>query len=170
MISGVHVEVLLASAYALFLALVAIALELLARHSHRRSELYRNLGFVYSRDLDQWECPAGRQLVQVEKDLQRGIVRYRAQAGWCNSCSLKLNCTDSNEGRVLETRLAPWIDSEMRRFHRGLSLALLLLASLILAAEAVHYRLLQEWILLLSLLLGAGIAEAKLWATLRLHK
>ena len=58
MISGVHVEVLLAAIYAIFLVSVAFVLEFLARHSHKRSEHYRNLGFVYLQKMDLWECPA----------------------------------------------------------------------------------------------------------------
>ena len=37
MISGVHIEVVLAASYAVFLAGVAFALETLAQHSHKRS-------------------------------------------------------------------------------------------------------------------------------------
>src|SRR5262249_9607905 len=143
-------------------------LEALARHSHRRSERYRTSGFVYYRDLDQWECPAGRQLVQVGRDLQRGIMQYRAEADGCNSCSLKLNCTDSNEGRVLETQMASWFESELRRFHRALSLALLLLAVIILGTESFRYTRPNELALLISLLLGVGTAMARLGASLRM--
>ena len=96
-------------------------------------------------------------------------MRYRAEAKWCNSCSLKLNCTSSNEGRVLETRLASWFESELRRFHRALSLALLLLAIIILAAESFRHTRPQELALLISLLLCAGIAVARLWVSLRLR-
>lgn len=166
MITGVHVEVMLASGYAIFLACVAFALELLARCSHRRSEGYRTSGFTYSRDFDQWECPAGRQLVQVNKDLQRGIVRYQADAKGCNSCSLKLNCTDSNEGRVLETRLAPWFESELRRFHRGLSMALLFLATLLLLAEFIRHSGPQDRLTLVALLLPLGFVQLKLLPSL----
>jgi hypothetical protein len=167
MISGVHVEVVLAAGYSIFLAGIALVLELLARHSHKRSERYRNSGFVYFRDLDRWECPAGRHLVQVETDYQRRRVIYRAPADACNACSLKLNCTDSDEGRRLETRLDSWIESELSRFHRGLSLALLLLASLLLVAEAVRYDRPRDLIVLVGLLVGVGIAQARLWASFR---
>jgi len=115
MIAGVHNEVLLAFGYAAFLAGVGFALELLARHSHKRSELYRNAGFVYRQKLDLWECPVGRQLLRIETDYQRRIVHYRAPAEACNACSLKNNCTDSNDGRRLDTSLDSWLESELRR-------------------------------------------------------
>src|SRR6185437_11572228 len=80
MISGVHIEVILAATYVVFLLAVAFALELLARHSHQRSESYRKSGFVYFRELDAWECPAGQQLLPHETHFHRKIVHYRAPA------------------------------------------------------------------------------------------
>jgi hypothetical protein len=121
MISGFHVEVVLAAAYSIFLVAVALVLEFLARHSNKRSERYRNSGFLYFQKMDLWECPAGRQLLRAETDYQRRIVHYRAPADECTACSLKNNCTDSNEGRLLKRHLDSWVESELRRFHRGIS-------------------------------------------------
>jgi hypothetical protein len=165
MIAGVHNEVLLAVGYATFLVGVAFALEVLARHSHKRSELYRNAGFVYRQKLDLWECPMRRQLLRAETDYQRRIVHYRAPAEACNACSLKNNCTDSNDGRRLEARLDSWLESELRRFHRGISLALLLLATVILLAEAVRHTEPRELTLVGCLLVPVGIVETKLFSS-----
>jgi hypothetical protein len=165
MISGVHVEVVLAASYAIFLVAVAFVLELLARHSHKRSERYRNSGFVYFQKMDLWECPAGRQLLRAETDYQRRIVHYRAPADACNACSLKNNCTDSNEGRLLESRLDSWLESELRRFHRGVSLALLLLATVILLAETVRHAEARELLIVGTLLIPVGLAEAMLFVS-----
>ena len=166
MIWGVHTEVFLALAYALFLMGVAFLLERLARRSQKRAEGYRNSGFIYFRDLDYWECPAGHQLVQLRTDHQRRVTTYRAPASACNSCSLKLNCTDSDEGRVLERRLDTWIESELRQFHRGISLALLLLATVILLGEIVRYPPLRDREALVALLLTLGFAQVKLLPSL----
>jgi hypothetical protein len=163
---GVHTEVFLALAYALFLMGVAFLLERLARRSQKRAEGYRNSGFIYFRDLDYWECPAGHQLVQLRTDHQRRVTTYRAPASACNSCSLKLNCTDSDEGRVLERRLDTWIESELRQFHRGISLALLLLATVILLGEIVRYPPLRDREALVALLLTLGFAQVKLLPSL----
>jgi len=163
MISGVHIEVVLGATYAIFLVAVAFVLELMARHSHQRSERYRNSGFVYFRDMDLWECPAGRQLLRIETDYQQRVVHYRAPADACNTCSLKNNCTDSNEGRLLRSHLDSWIESELRRFHRGISLALLLLATVILIAEAVRHATPRELLIVGCLLLPLGFAEAQLF-------
>jgi hypothetical protein len=162
MITGVHLEVVLAAGYAIFLAGVAVVLELVARHSHRRSEGYRNSGFVYRQKMDLWECPAGRQLLRLDTDYQRRIVRYRAPAQLCNSCSLKNNCTDSDDGRLLESHLDSWVDSELRRFHRGISLVMFVLATFILSVETVRYADSRDLAIIVVLLIPALIADARL--------
>jgi hypothetical protein len=167
MIWRIHLEVFLALGYALFLMGVAFLLERLARRSQKRTEGYRNAGFIYFRDHDYWECPAGHQLVQLNTDHQRQITTYRAPASACNSCSLKLNCTDSEEGRVLERRWDTWIDSEIRRFHRGLSLALLLLATLILLAETYRYPHVRDREALVLFLMPLGYVQLQLLPSLR---
>lgn len=167
MIPGIHIEVLLACGYAAFLAAIAILLESLASHSRRRSEHYRNSGFVYRRQMDVWECPAGRQLVHIETDYRQRVVRYRAPAQECNSCSLKHNCTDSDEGRMLESRLDYWVESELRRFHRGISLTLMILATLILCVETIRHADARELAVLIALLVPLGVADAWLLGSLR---
>jgi hypothetical protein len=49
---------------------------------------------------------------------------------------LKKNCTDSEDGRKLEHHLDSWLQSE-HCFHRGISLALLGLAAVILLLEMI---------------------------------
>lgn len=161
MIYGVHIEVALASAYALLLVAVSIILEWLARHSHHRSEHYRNSGFIYKKKEDVWQCPTGHHLTREQTDFERKIARYRAPAHKCNVCHCKRDCTDSDGGRLLESRMDSWLESELRRFHRGISLALLLLASLILAAEMLRHREVRDWLLLAGLLLPIGITGSR---------
>ena len=161
MIHGVHIEVLLAGGYALLLVAVALILELVARHSHRRSEHYRNSGFVYRQKLDVWECPTGHHLTREQTDFERKIAQYRAPAHKCNACHLKKDCTDSNDGRVLESRLDAWLQSELSRFHRGISLALMLLAVLFLVAEMFRHQEPRDWIVLVALLAPIGIAGSR---------
>jgi len=170
MIGGLHTEVILALTYALFLMAVAFVLERLARRSQKRAEGYRNSGFIYFRELDYWECPAGHQLVQLHTDYQRRVTLYRAPASACNSCSLKLNCTESDQGRLLERRLDTWFESELHRFHRGISLALLLLATIILVAELVRFPHLRDREALVGLLLPLGLAQLKLLPSLGLRR
>jgi hypothetical protein len=162
MISGVHTEVVLAASYAIFLTTVAVGLELLARHSLKHSERYRNSGFTYFRDRDAWECSAGQQLLRQESHYERRIIHYRAPAEACNRCALKNNCTDSNEGRVLKSHLDSWIESELRRFHRGISVVLLFLAAIILLAEAMRHSEGYGLLVVASLLLPISLVETKL--------
>ncbi len=165
MIGGVHIEVILAGGYALFLVGVAGILEWLARHSHRRSEHYRNSGFTYQHKLDVWECPTGHHLTREETDFERKIARYRAPAHKCNVCHCKKDCTDSDDGRLLESRLDAWLQSELCRFHRGISLALWLLAVLILGVEMLRHREARDWLVLAVLLLPIGIAGSRYLVT-----
>jgi hypothetical protein len=163
MISGVHIEVVLAASYAIFLVGIALILELLARHSHQRSERYRNAGFVYVQDLDVWECPASRQLRRTATVYERRLAHYRAPADTCNACALKKNCTDSSDGRLLMRHLDSWVESELRRFHRGISLVLFVLATLILVAETVRHGEPREVFLVVCLLVPIGLAETQLF-------
>jgi hypothetical protein len=157
MISGVHLEVVLAGSYAIFFVAVAFALEMVARHSHKRSERYRNSGFVYFHKMDLWECPAGRQLLRSGKDHQRRPVHYRAPAEACNACSLKKKLHGFR-------RRTPRLESELRRFHRGISLVLLLLATIILLAETAQHAEPRESLIVGGLLIPLGIAETKLFS------
>ena len=165
MISGVHVEVVLAASYAIFLVGVAFVLEFLARHSHKRSEHYRNSGFVYFQKMDLWECPAGRQLLRIETDYQHRlstIVRLQTHATHAPSrITAPIPTTDAS----LESHLDSWVESELRRFHRGISLALLLLATVILVAETVRHAEPRELFLVGCLLVPVGLAETKLFAS-----
>ncbi len=164
MIRGVHIQVLMAAGYAVFLAVAALALELLARHSHRRSKQFQVAGFHYHPQLDAWECPTGKRLPRAESDPARRLVVYRAPAHVCNRCHLKSDCTDSDQGREIERRLDSWLDSEIRRFHRGLSLALVFLAALILVTEIFFHKFSSDrdllWtVLALMILLASRLAK-----------
>lgn len=65
---------------------------------------------------------------------------------------------------MIERRLDDWIGRELQRFHRGISLTLLLLASVILAAAAVRYEQPRELALLASLLVIIGIIGSRMLA------
>ena len=124
--------------YAAFLLCVAIGLDLLARHSHARSQRYRTAGFTYHHKHDAWICPEDQILTRSETDHERRLIRYRGRPHICNNCPSKGECTDSNEGREVVSAMDPWPHSEAGRFHRGISLCVALIAALILAAEALR--------------------------------
>lgn len=135
---NIHPEVLFVGSYAVFLLAAALGLDLLARHSHARSERYRTAGFTYLRQHDTWICPEDQILTRSETDHERRLVRYRGRPQICNQCPTKSECTDSNDGREVVRKMDRWPHSEAGRFHRGISLCIILVATLILAAELVR--------------------------------
>ena len=148
MLAEFHLETLLAAGYALLLLAIAAGLELMGRHSHRRAGQFHHRGFRFHKHADHWECPHGAKLERAEIDNELRVMRYRAPAQTCNGCPIKAQCTDSDSGRELSISLDPWLSSEIGRFHRGISLALLILAALIMAVELVrHGRGPARWIL-----------------------
>jgi hypothetical protein len=134
-----HVEPLLATAYAFLLLGIAAGLEWMGRHSHRRSHRFHTAGFRFHQQADDWECPEGARLVRAEIDNELRVIRYRAPAHTCNRCPIKERCTDSDGGREIEVALDPWLRSAVGRFHRGMSLALVVLAGLITAIELFRH-------------------------------
>lgn len=167
MLRAIPIEVLLAAGYALFLMIVAVALEWLARRSHQRSEQYELAGFKFHADVDRWECPTGQHLHRSEVEHDQRIIRYKAPAHACNACHIKTNCTDSETGREIEHHLDSWLTSEIRRFHNGISLALLTLAALLLGIEAVRFPHPPAVFILAVLFLPIGIAVFRLASSLR---
>ena len=131
----VSIEFLLMLGYAVFLALVALCLELAARHAHRRSLSMRSAGFTYHPERDVWHCPEDQHLFPVFSDPAKRVTVYRAPADTCNACKSKPACTDSDVGREIERRELAGLEYGMQRFHRTISLTLLVLASLILVIE-----------------------------------
>ena len=94
--SAIDPEVWLATGYALFLVLSALAIEWLSAHTHRRSLRWRTAGFSYDDVHDRWTCPEGQDLWPQEFDHEQRLVRYRAKAHICNGCPRKEACTDSD--------------------------------------------------------------------------
>jgi hypothetical protein len=158
----IDIEVLLAGGYAVFLLLVALGLELLARHSHHRSKQMDVAGFRYHRQHDVWECPTGQQLKPLAADYGQRLVRYRAPAHICNACSIKHLCTASAGGREIEHDPDSWLKSEIARFHRGLSLALLFLAGLLLVVEMVRHERPTELLVLSGFLIPIALIGSQL--------
>lgn len=170
MIHGMHPDVLMVAGYAILLVGVAAVLELVARQSHHLSEQFHVAGFTYHPQLDAWKCPMGQHLDRKESDYERRLILYQAPAHVCNACHCKSDCTDSDDGRKIEHRLDSWLRSEIRRFHRGLSLVLLLLASLILAAETSRRDSSRDWLLLGVLLALIGVFGMRLLASFLAHE
>lgn len=162
-------EVVLAAGYAVFLLGAAVAIEWLSAHTHRRSLRYRTAGFTYDEQHDHWQCPEGQHLWPHEFDHEQRLVRYRAKAHICNGCPRKEACTDSDRGREIVRPLDPWPHSEAGRFHRGLSLMLVVLALLVIVVGAVRNHASADAAVLLVLLAGALAIGRWLWSDFRAH-
>ncbi len=158
-------NVLFGSIYAIFLVAVAAILERVALQSHRFSKQIEVAGFRYHTSQDRWECPEGHYLHRDHAGSAFRIVTYHAPAHVCCACRSREICTDSEDGRRIEQRLDSWLQSEIRRFHRGISLVLLLLAVLILAAEMSSQDTSRDWVLILSLLLPIASFGTRLLIT-----
>lgn len=165
MIHGVfHLEPLLATGYALLLVVIAASLERMAQHSHLRADQYHTQGFRFRKDAEHWECPMGTQLQMAKIDHELRVMHYRAPARACNGCSMKPDCTDSENGRTISVPMDPWVSSAIGRFHRGISLSVLALAGLIIAIEIFrHYHgiepLLLGVVMIILSLLGLNLAR-----------
>jgi hypothetical protein len=165
--SGVATETLLAAGYGLFLTIAALGLDALARHSHRRSELYRTGGFTYLDHADAWECPEGERLHRIETDLHQRLARYRARAHVCNACPRKGDCTDSDSGREVTRSIDPWPHSEAGRFHRAIAVAMVGFGILVIGAGAALNHTAADIAVLAATLLVCAAIGLRLLSGLR---
>ena len=159
-------ETLAVAGYAILLVLIGVGLDLPARTTHRRSEIYRTAGFTYHPDHDRWECPEGQHLWLHSHDHDRRLARYRANRHTCNRCPVKERCTDSDEGREIVRPLDPWPYSEAGRYHRGIALVPIVLAIVILPIEAIRHQSVADLGLLAIAGVIAAVAAARLAADL----
>lgn len=158
-------ETLAATAYAAFLVACALGLDALGRHTHERSGRFRTQGFSYDAGLDLWVCPEGEQLRSFAVDHRHRVARYRARPAICNACPAKEGCTDSEEGREIVRPLDPWPHSEAGRFHRGISVVLLGLASVIALAGILLTPSLPDLIPLSAMLAVSALVGLRMsWA------
>jgi len=92
---------------------------------------------------------------------ERKITHYRAPAHKCNACHCKKQCTDFQNGRLLEHRPDSWLQSGLSRFHGAISLASMPLAVIVLVVELLRYRQWNDWVALLILLLPITFAGSR---------
>ena len=165
--AGLSIEYILIVVYAIFLGLIALGLEALARHVRSRSLKMNTIGFTYHADRDIWSCPRNQHLFPTFADSQPGKVIYRAPASACNACRSKAACTDSTTGREIERMEGGTVESGMKRFHRALSLMLLFLSALLLVVEFFRTPARDARLGLVSLLLVLAATGWRLMPQLR---
>jgi hypothetical protein len=162
-----HLDVVLTAGYSVVLLLVAAGLDLLARHMHKRSERYRTAGFRYDASHDHWTCPQDQMLWPQAFDPELRLVRYRAKASVCLACAVKDGCTSGDGGREVVRPVDPWPHSEAGRFHRGIALLLVALAtSLVLVMALIHHRPAELALLAVQLVTCAAVGW---WLTAHLR-
>lgn len=162
-----HAESLLAAGYALVLLLIGFGVERMAHRTHRRAHDYATRGFVYHAHLDVWQCPNGQHLQPITTDEARRLIHYRAPAAACNRCPLKSNCTDSETGREVTRSLDSWLETDVGRFHRGLSLVLSVLAGMIVTVALVRRHADADVLVLLSTLVVVLFTVRRRFGALR---
>jgi hypothetical protein len=76
--------------------------------------------------------------------------------------SIKHLCAESDEGREIEHNPDSWLESEIARFHRGISLALLFLAGLPLVVEMLRHQRPMELLILSGFLVPIALLGSQL--------
>jgi hypothetical protein len=165
--TGISLEFVLMLGYAIALALIAFLLELAARHAQKCSLSISTSGFTYHPERELWSCPRDQHLFPVFSDSGKGIMVYRAPASACNTCPSKAACTDSDNGREIERRIPRGLEFGMQRFHRTMSLTLLVLASFIISVEMVRASGLYPRLVLVATLISFCIVIERLSVDLR---
>ena len=115
-------EVSLLLGYAIVVLAGARLMERLARVHFERARRYGEYGFHYDADADHYHCPQGERLALHLVDQQERVAVYRAPASACAGCPEKARCTPHDEGRHIYRPLAAWTETDVGRFHQGLSL------------------------------------------------
>jgi hypothetical protein len=65
----------------------------------KRTQFYSSDEFEYDAKKDQYTCPQGKILPLFSRRKSEEVFVYRAKAGTCNACLLKVKCTNSKSGR-----------------------------------------------------------------------
>ena len=140
------------------------ALEFLARAHFHRAERYAHTGFAYDAELDRYECPQGELLTLHTFDDRNKLAIYKAPASSCNECVLKAFCTPHDEGRHVYRSLAEFHETDVGRFHRWLSLLILVVALAFSAGGLLAWwNKPGEWLLVIA----TGISLVLLWLDVR---
>jgi hypothetical protein len=139
-------------------------LELLARAHFHRAQRYAHHGFAYDAELDRYECPQGELLTLHTFDDRNKLAIYKAPASSCNECVLKTFCTPHDEGRQVYRSLAEFHETDVGRFHRGLSLVILAIALAFSAGGLLAWwNKPGEWLLVIT----TAVSLVVLWLNLR---
>ena len=85
----------------------------------KRTPFFGKTEFLYDVERDVYVCPQGEDLRRRTLVRNDRVVRYRADAAVCNSCSLKDRCTKSSEGRQVSRAFDEAYLDRVRAYHDG---------------------------------------------------
>jgi hypothetical protein len=114
-------EVWLLLGYAAAVLTAARVTEALAAAHFRRARRFAEQGFHYDERADHYRCPHGKRLSLHVIDSTDRVAAYRAPASSCARCPSKAACTPHDEGRHIYRPLAEWAETDVGRFHQGVS-------------------------------------------------
>jgi hypothetical protein len=118
----VDLEVWLLLGYAAVVLAAARVTEALAAAHFRRAWRFAEHGFHYDSRADHYHCPHGKRLSLHVIASDDRVAVYRAPASTCARCPSKAACTPHDEGRHIYRPLAEWAETDVGRFHQGVSI------------------------------------------------
>ncbi len=83
-----------------------------------KTPYYGPAQFTYDALHDQYRCPQGQLLFPFHREEQAHLVEYRAPAGTCNACPLKIHCTPSKRGRHLHRSFFADYQEHVKGYHQ----------------------------------------------------
>lgn len=138
------------------LLVTARIFEALGRYHFRRAQRYGEMGFTYHAYEDHYKCHQGEILSRRAHDSHRRVALYQAPAHACNQCHCKHACTPHDEGRRVYRSLAAWAETDLARFHQGLSVLIYLAGLSLVVIAAMHWQKPPELTLLAIIAAGHG--------------
>ena len=127
-------------------------------------------GFRYREDIEAYECQGGAILPVVEVAPDTQVARHVAPAERCRQCAFNHFCTDDERPREIKRSLQSWTETESGRFHRAISLTLLVLAALVLLIVSLRFACTAAELAALAtaslIILIRGIGIAQQWRPL----
>lgn len=153
--------------YVVAVFLGARVLEALARAHFARADRLEREGFRYDQEADHYECRDGARLSRLALDEGNQVAVYRAPPSRCGGCPHKSSCAPHHEARQIHRSLAAWTETDVGRFHRCLSLVMIVAASVLSAVALVRWGGQHgTGLFLLSLVASIGFFD-KEWRGLR---
>lgn len=80
----------------------------------RREGIFTEKSFLYDKDTDTYQCPAGKQLMAQKLHKDRQSIDYAASKKECTGCELRPKCTRNKNGRTIKRHLRQSEVDQMR--------------------------------------------------------